>query len=224
MLAALLVMAPAAAPAHAESLRGQLVLVTKGSFKDLPDKLVDEVSDHIKARVQSVSVTNVLKSADGRMILEIQFPADRKLAFEKMVAELPTVNFLVPLTVEGWNVKPGTDQATPDRTGDEPRHGEFDIAINVKRDTINSLSFRDVPLRDVLIYLGQQMNLDYICPSEIGRRQITAQLRSVTLNQFFDGLRLSLDVGIKKIGNFYVFSGKAEKPRPGDRKAEAASR
>ncbi|MBI3889941.1 MAG: hypothetical protein HY303_00255 [Candidatus Wallbacteria bacterium] len=197
------------AGALADSLRGQLVLLTKGGLKETPDKLVDEISD---ARVQAVSITNVLKSADGRIILEITFPSERKLAFEKMVAELPAVNFIVPVTVEGWNVKPTIDPiAAPEgERGESPRPGDFDMTINAKRDSISSLNFRDVPLRDVLSYLGQQMNLEYICPGEVGRRLISAQLRSVTLPQFLDGLKLGLDIGIKKIGGFYVFSARGD--------------
>lgn len=208
------VLALAASPALAESLRGQLVLLTKGVLKETPDKLVDEISDHIRARVQAVNITNVLKSADGRIILEITFPSERKLAFEKMVAELPAVNFLVPVTVEGWNVKPTIDPVAapdPDRA-DAPRPGDFDMTINAKRDSISSLNFRDVPLRDVLAYLGQQMNLEYICPGELGRRPVSAQLRAVTLPQFLEGLKLALDITIKKVGGFYVFSPRGDSP------------
>jgi hypothetical protein len=208
----LALLGPAALPAApGDTLKGQLVLVTKGSFKELPDKLVDEISDHIRARVQAVSITNVLKSADGRVILEINFPSDRKLAFEKMVAELPTVNFLVPLTVEGWNVKPSVEPASPEQAEESPsRRGDFDMTISARRDTISSLNFRDVALREILGFLGQQMSLEYVCPAEVGRRQITAQLRNITLAGFLESLRLSLDISIKKVGNVYVFCSRGE--------------
>ena len=212
VLCCLAILGPTVSPALAgDTLKGQLVLVTKGSFKELPDKLVDEISDHIRARVQAVSITNVLKSADGRVILEINFPSERKLAFEKMVAELPTVNFLVPLTVEGWNVKPSVEPASPEQTDESPaRRSDFDMTISARRDTISSLNFRDVALREVLGFLGQQMTLEYVCPAELGRRQLTAQLRNITLAGFLEALRLSLDISIKKVGNVYVFCSRGE--------------
>lgn len=214
------------AAAAAETLRGQLVLVVKGGLKETPDKLVEEISDHIRARIQTVSIANVLKGGDGRIILEVTFAADRKLAFEKMVAELPAVGFIVPVTVEGWNVKPGVDPAAGGGDHDAPRQPEFDMTLSAKRDTISSLNFKEVPLRDVLSYLGQQMNLEYICPGEIGRRLVTAQLRNVTLAAFLEGLKLGLDIGIRKVGGFYVFSARADiaagPRRPAGRPAEGA--
>lgn len=185
-------------------LKGQIVIVAGSGAVALPKTFTEDLKAHVEAVVPGAGPPNILKGAEGRLILELSFPSASRTVFEKMVAELPTAPFSVPVRVESWNIK-AVALSVVGSSPSEPPPPELDVVIGGKSDVIESLQFREVQLRDALAYLAQHVEFQYICPGDLGEASITAQLRRVSLDEFLEGVALGLDIPLRKVGTFYVF-------------------
>jgi hypothetical protein len=180
--------------------------------RDVPAKLLQEVTGHITKSIRDAQVLNTAARGPGRFVITVSLPADERLKFEKMVVELPTGSFAAPVAVESWNVNPRTESVAATEETTAAHAVPFQIDVD-RSGGIAVARLREVPVKDVLSYLARAVKLQYVCPDEIADRPVWAELRNVTVEEFLKAIKTALNVELTKSGALWIFSSKETRPR-----------
>jgi hypothetical protein len=200
--------AVSAGAARAESpFTAVLAVRIKEPAREVPAKLVAEVTAHLQRTLRDTQVLNVSKGS-GRFVINVSFPADERLKFEKMVVELPTVAFSTPVLVESWNINARTESSAATEDTTSSALGNFAIEMGASSGQIASVRLREVPVKDVLSFLARRARLQYMAPAEVTDRVVWAEARDVTVDEFLKGLKSTLAVDLVRMGPLYIFSRK----------------
>lgn len=202
---AILIAAPVLAAADA--LQAVLSIKVREPAKDVPPRLIQEITAHVGRQIRDAQVLNTVGRGQGRLAMTVALPPEERLKFEKMVVELPTATFSVPVDVESWNINTaGSVGAADDTTA--PADVHFLIDVDRTGLGLTAVKLSEVPVKDVLSYLARTVKLQYVCPDEIAARAVWADLRAVTVEEFLKSLKTTLNVELVKSGAVWVFSNK----------------
>lgn len=184
-----------------------LLTVRVRDGREVPAKLLQEVTGHITHTIHDVQVLNTATRGPGRFVITVSLPAEERLKFEKMVVELPTASFSAPVAVESWNVNPRAESVGT--TEDTTPAAAVPFQIDLDRSgTLSQVRLREVPVKDVLSFLARSAKLQYVCPDEIADRPVWAELRNVTLEDLLKAIKTALNVELTKSGAVWIFSSK----------------
>ena len=192
----------------ADSLQAVLSIKVREAGKDVPPRLVQEITSHVTRQIRDAQVLNTVGRGVGRFAMTVSLPPEERLKFEKMVVELPTATFTLPVLVESWNINPRGDSAGASDDTTAPADVHFLIDVDRAGGELSAVKLAEVSMKDVLGYLARTVRLQYVCPDEIAARAVWADLRGVTIEEFLKSLKTSLNVELTKSGSVWVFSNK----------------
>ncbi|MBI4865021.1 MAG: hypothetical protein HY815_32895 [Candidatus Riflebacteria bacterium] len=202
----LAILAPDVFGSGDSQLQAVLAVRVRDGVREVPAKLLAEVTSHLQRAVKDLTVVTTTPTRGApRFVMVVSFPAEERLKFEKMVVELPTAAFSNAVNVESWNINYRPDSAgATDETTQVP-FVNFKLDLD-SRGTIVAARLKDVSLKDILGYLARTARIQYVCPLELAERTLSAELRNLTVDEFFRALRLALSIDIDKQGAVYVVS------------------
>ena len=194
--------------AAGDALQAVLSIKVREPAKDVPPRLIQEITAHVTRQIREAQVLNTVGRGPGRFAMTVALPPEERLKFEKMVVELPTATFSVPVDVESWNINTRGDSASASDDTTAPADVHFLIDVDRTGAVLSAVKLNEVPVKDVLSYLARTVRLQYVCPDEIAARAVWADLRGVTIEEFLKSLKISLGVELVKSGSVWVFSNK----------------
>lgn len=206
LFSAILIAGPLAAAA--DGLQAVLSIKVREPAKDIPPRLVQEITGHVSRQIRDAQVLNTVGRGPGRFAMTVSLPPEERLKFEKMVVELPTATFSVPVDVESWNINARGESTGASDDTTAPADVHFLIDVDRAGGGLVAVKLSEVPVKDVLSYLSRTLRLQYVCPDEIAARAVWADLRGVTTEDFLKSLKTSLGVELVKSGQVWVFSNK----------------
>lgn len=206
LLAAIGIAAPLAAAA--DSLQAVLSIKVREPGREVPPRLIQEINGHVTRQIRDAQVLNTAGRGTGRFAMTVALPPEERLKFEKMVVELPTATFSMPVDVESWNINARGDSSGATDGTTAPADVHFLIDVDRTGGTLERVKLSEVPMKDVLAYLSRTSRLQYVCPDEIAARAVWADLRGITIEEFLKSLKTSLGVELTRSGQVWVFSNK----------------
>ena len=196
-----------------DMLRVQLVLSSQDKNVRISPERADEVSGYLKSRIPSYLCKNILRG-EQRLILDfLTTPTDRN-AVEQAISSIESSKAASGLKVEAW--KPVKETLPPKRIEKSPKNitprnigpKEESKHFTLKRlgQDHFSMMARNVEFGLILEAISDSTNFSYVCPQEVCKRSLSANVERTSLSSLLTALKTALSLSIKRVGSLYVIA------------------